>query len=289
MKFGISTHSLHQALRSGELDPAAVIAFIAEIGAEHVEICAIGPMTPQDTAAAASLASVASDHGLTISSYTVGGNFLATDNLQDEIDRLKAEVDKGAAMGVTRMRHDCAWRPMEACIDAAFEQDLPVLIEGCRAVALYAAEVGITTSVENHGYHVQRSDRVLRLVAGVGLDNYRITIDIGNFLCVDEDPLAAVQACLPLASMVHVKDFLIRDAAPHLDKGWFATPGNRRLYGSVFGFGDIKLAPILAAIATSGYDDCISLEYEGKEPCQDAVRRGLDNLKSLWQHAASEA
>jgi len=219
MQFGISTYSLTRAMRAEEMDLTGVIAWIAEQGADQVEISAVPPVQLADTAAAEAVARTAADHGLTISSYTVGGNFLGEGAIADEVARLRSEVDKAAALGVPVMRHDCGWRPVDQCDDATFEADLPRLADGARRVAEYAAGLGITTTVENHGFHVQRSARVIRLVEAVGLDNYRITIDVGNFLCGDEDPVAAVRACLPLAAMVHIKDFYIRDAAPQLAAG----------------------------------------------------------------------
>ena len=32
----------------------------------------------------------------------------------------------------------------------------------------------------------------------------------------------------------------------------------------------------------AGYDDCISIEFEGMEPVFDALRIGLANLKKYW-------
>ena len=49
---------------------------------------------------------------------------------------------------------------------------------------------------------VQRSDRVQRVVQAVDRPNFKTTVDIGNFLCVDEDPIVGVRKNLPLASLV---------------------------------------------------------------------------------------
>ncbi len=91
------------------------------------------------------------------------------------------------------MRHDVAFRPKNECSIARFESDLELLVHACRTIADYAAQYGITTSVENHGFFVQASDRVQRLIEAVGRANYKTTMDIGNFMCVDEDPVAAVK------------------------------------------------------------------------------------------------
>lgn len=291
MQFGISSYSLIRALRSGEMDLAGLMTWVAEQGAEHIEIVPMGPLAVPDIAAARSIAALAADHGLAISSYTIGATFIHDERAAwvAEVERLKVEVDKAQAMGVTRMRHDAGWRPADGNDDATFEADLPHMVDGARAVALHAAEAGITTSVENHGFHVQRHDRVLRLVREVGLDNYRITIDVGNFLCADDDPLTAVSACLPLISMLHVKDFYIREPGPQFADGWIQTPGGKRLRGAVIGWGDIDMLAVLAAVAASGYDGPCSVEFEGGEDCRTGTATGLANLKALWAGAQAAA
>lgn len=98
------------------------------------------------------------------------------------------------------------------------------MAEACREIADYAAGLGITTSVENHGYFIQHSDRVQALVHAVGRDNFRTTLDIGNFLCADENPLIAVPNNIKLASMVHFKDFYIRPQDRQPGEGWFNPP-----------------------------------------------------------------
>jgi len=46
---------------------------------------------------------------------------------------------------------------------------------------------------------------------------------------------------------------------------------------------------VLAAIAESDYDGCLSLEFEGMEDCRQGAERGLANLKTLWQTATVPA
>ena len=71
--------------------------------------------------------------------------------------------------------------------------------------------------VENHGFFCQDSDRVELLVNKVAHKNFGLLVDMGNFLCVDEDPAVAVGRCAPYAFNVHVKDFIKKsgEAAPY--------------------------------------------------------------------------
>ena len=181
------------------------------------------------------------------------------------------------------MRHDISFRPPAEATVEQFEADLPILIEGCQRIADYADRYGITTSIENHGFYVQASDRIRRLIHLVDRPNFKTTLDTGNFLCVDEDPVAAVKHNLPVASMVHVKDFYVRRASSYNPgEGWFKTMSGNHLRGAITGHGDIPLQDILSAIKHSGYDGYISIEFEGLEECKKAARISMDNVRRVW-------
>ena len=135
-------------------------------------------------------------------------------------------------------------------------------------IADHAATYGITTSIENHGYFVQHSDRVQAIVNAVARDNFRTTLDVGNFLCADEDPVIAVAKNISLASIVHFKDFYIRPAQLKPGEGWFSSTGGRWLRGAIVGQGDINMPEIVKIVKNSGYDGYISIEFEGIEECK---------------------
>lgn len=164
------------------------------------------------------------------------------------------------------------------------ETHLKWIVEGCRQIADYAAQFDITTTIENHGVSVQASDRVQRVLQAVNRQNFRTTLDIGNFLCVDEQPLVGVRRNLPLASLIYAKDFYYRpfDQDPGGGK-WFRTSHGNYLRGSIFGQGDIDARRILKIIKEYGYDGDITLEFEGMEECREGTRLGLDNLKRVWE------
>ncbi|EAQ6393038.1 sugar phosphate isomerase/epimerase, partial [Salmonella enterica] len=192
MKVGLSTYSLQQALDAKELTVPDAIRYIADQGGEHVEIVPIGYSLIDQPELIDQIRETAREVGIDISNYAIGANFVTgegPDALENEIAAVLKHVDVAAALGVTRMRHDVAFRPAQEGTVAQFEADLPVLVKACQRIADYAASHGITTSVENHGYYVQSSERVRRLVHEAARENFKTTLDIGNFLCVDEDPV----------------------------------------------------------------------------------------------------
>jgi sugar phosphate isomerase/epimerase len=282
MKLGVSTYSLYQALRSGEMSIMDVIDWIADQGGEHVEIVPLGYDLPGNFALADDIREKAKVRGLDISNYAIAANFL-TDSEEDylkEIERVKGEVDLAARLGVTKMRHDVA-RSDDLSI-RNFNANLERLAEACRQIADYANQFGIVTSVENHGFFIQHSDRVQALIHAVDRANFRTTLDIGNFVCVDEDSASAVKNNLPYASIVHVKDFYIRPSYQNPGEGWFQSSNGTYLRGSIVGHGDVDVREILHVVKSSGYDGYISLEFEGMEECKKGTLIGLQNIRRIW-------
>ncbi|WP_306085037.1 sugar phosphate isomerase/epimerase family protein [Paenibacillus glucanolyticus] len=164
------------------------------------------------------------------------------------------------------------------------ETHLKWIVEGCRQIADYAAQFDITTTIENHSVSIQASDRVQRVLQSVNRPNFRTMLDIGNFLCVDEQPLVGVRRNLSLASLIYAKDFYYRpfDQDPGGGK-WFRTSHGNYLRGAIFGQGDIDARRILRIIKEYGYDGDITLEFEGMEECREGTRLGLDDLKRVWE------
>jgi inosose dehydratase len=278
MKTGVSTYSLSRAIKAGEMTVIDVIEWIAENGGEHVEIVPIGfEMTDELTK---EIVAKTKELNLDISSYTIGANFIDKDEseLQVEIERVKKEVDIAVALGTKLMRHDVAYRSPEDTSLDQFDQDLPVIVKGCQAVADYAAQFGITTSIENHGYHVQHFDRVQKVIKVVNRDNFKTTIDIGNFVVVDINPLAGVAKNAPLASMVHVKDFYLRNVDRDPGEGFNKSLGGNYWRGAIVGHGDINIQVALQILKDAGYDGYLSLEFEGMEECRQGAKIGLANI-----------
>lgn len=282
MKLGISSYSLQGAINSKEMTILDVVQWVADQGGEHVEIVPIGFSLAGNLPLTKAIREKAEAAGIEISNYAIGANFL-TDDFEREIERVKQEVDIAHTLGVKRMRHDVAWKAPNEISIRDFEIDLPRMVEACSIIADYAAQFGIVTSVENHGYYVQASDRVQRLITMVDKENFKTTLDTGNFLCVDEDPVAAVKKNLSYASMVHIKDFYRRTSSLGLGEGWFPTSSGNYLRGAITGHGDINLPEILKIIKQSDYDSYISIEFEGMEECKQAAKISLENVRRIWE------
>ena len=210
-------------------------------------------------------------------------------DLAAEIARVQAEVDIAAILGVPGMRHDASggW-PTDHPGPRSFEAALPRLAEGCRGVTGYAAAKGIKTMVENHGFFCQESLRVEQLVTAVNHPNFGLLIDIGNFLCADDDPAVAVGRLLPYALHCHAKDFHVKPGTEaHPGRGWFESRAGNYLRGAIIGHGNVPLAQCLRVMHRAGYKGVLSIEFEGMEDVLPALEIGHENLRRLVQAAAA--
>lgn len=282
IKLGLSSYSLSQAVNKGEMDILDVVRFVAENGGSHLEISPGALKLTGDDELIGRIIATAKEVGIVISSYTIGANFIqpTPEAYRAEVERVKLEVETGAKLGVTRMRHDAGWRPIPETTYEQFEKDLPAVVGACGEIADAAAKYGITTSIENHGFHFQASERIQRLILAVNRDNFRTTLDVGNFLCVDEDPEAATANNIGYASHIHFKDFHIhRD--PPVKEGYIKTAHGRYIRGAVTGDGDVNLDAIVKIIKAAGYAGFLSIEYEGWDECRGACKRALKNVQAL--------
>lgn len=283
MKIGVSSYSLFRAIQAGEMSILEVIAYIAEIGGEHIEIVPMGFNLTENPELIEAIRQKASEVGIEISNYAIGAGFGGKneEDFEKEITRVMLEVDIANQLGVKLMRHDVAWS--NDITIRNFHAELPRLAEACRRIADHAAQYGITTSVENHGYFIQASDRVQALIQATDRSNFKTTLDIGNFMCADEESTVATKKNMPYASMVHIKDFYLRPAACDPGEGWFKTAHGNYLRGAIIGHGDINMRDVLSVVKESGYDRYLSVEFEGMEECKQGTRLALENLKRLWK------
>jgi len=290
MRIGVSSYSFSRLVQAGTMEQKAVIAKAREIGFDVIEFAAIdvpeGKTLPDY---ARELREEAARVGIDIVNYTIGADFLkgSGGDLQAEIARVRGEVDVAEILGVSGMRHDASsgW-PASHAGPRSFEAGLPRLAEGCRGVTEYAAGKGIKTMVENHGFFCQDSIRVEQLVTAVDHPNFGVLIDMGNFLCADDDPATAVGRLMPYAFHCHAKDFHLKpgtDASP--GEGWFQSRGGNYLRGAIIGHGNVPVVQCLRIMNKAGFEGVLSIEFEGLEDVLMGIQAGHDNLRRFVKMA----
>ncbi len=281
MNICVSSYSFSRLVREGSLKPENVIYKAKEMGFYGIEFA--GLWVPEGMTAldyAKHVKDLAEDAGIKITGYSVGGNLLCN-NQEEEIERLKGEVDVAHALGVNIMRHDVAYGPMPGGYKS-FENNLPLLIKGVRAVTEYAESLGVRTSIENHGFYTQDSHRVEMLIDGVNSDNYGALLDLGNFLCVDEDPAKATGVLKNYVFSVHAKDFYFHDGdETPSSPGWFMTRGGNFLKGCAIGDGVVPVKKCLRILKNNGYNGNVTIEYEGTEDVLACISAGKNKLEDI--------
>lgn len=297
MRIGLSLYSLDQEIRTGRMSLESAITWAAEQGAQCVELVPFSYSFERedgsiDQEAIKNARQAARLAGIPLVNYSVLADLCKTDDaaFEAEISRVKKHVDIAAALGLQKMRHDISAfrRPRDENGVLYFEQLFPRMVEAAGRIADHAQQYGITTLLENHGFFVNGTDRCERLVLAVNKENYRMLLDTGNIVCVDEDPAASAKRLAPLCGMIHLKDFYIRTRDPgdttefDCAGSWFRSNYGRYLRGAIMGQGDMDMYEILGIIKQSGYDGDIVIEFEGFEEPKYASRVSLDNAKRIW-------
>lgn len=285
MQLCVSSYSLARWRRENKKTLEQSIEQVAAQGVKHMEFSGLADTKHQKVSDPVEVAKrvrqTCEKNGLSPISYCVGAELMLPPRKQkDTITQLKQQIDVAAALGARSTRQDVTRGfPQDWKGKQTFAEALKVVVPALRELADYAQEQGVILTLENHGFYMQAATRVEKLLKTVKHPNYRLTMDMGNFLCVNDDPVAAVERLVPWAAMVHTKDFFIRAKKSMPPSGWFATPTPIALRGAIVGHGAIDIPTQLQILKKAGYQGVLSLEFEGMEEPIQAVTLGLEYLR----------
>jgi sugar phosphate isomerase/epimerase len=266
-------HTMATPGKSAE-EAIALFADCGFAGAELVcrEGMALPPDTPLDTARQIA------DHArrlncpvVTVTPYAWEINSADPGVAKEHRQLFRRACDLAAAMGARFVR---AYGGKEVTGDGA-PAAWTRTVEALRELAPYAAERQLTILVENHPGTMTRTGTATRqLLDEVARPNIRALYDPANVLDDTDEPWEttfSVQA--GAIGYVHVKDFAVED-------------GKRQ--ACCVGAGVVPWDQILPRLVASGFDGCLSFEYEkmwypeqlpepetGLRRCADFVQRQL--------------
>jgi len=293
-KFGASLYCISRHIISGKITPEEGVEWLCNNGAEVIEIVPFGFNPLEDKEVAARMKAAADKHSIPIDNYSLNANFLhlSQPDWEAEITRVKAHINVAHEMGATTFRCDCSAYRRDAEMNSieAFYDDLPTIVKSYEVLCAHAKPFGITILIENHGFHVNGSDRVRHIIKSVKSDNFGHQLDVGNYICVDDNPEIATRKMMQFATTVHMKDFYVRshkrdpgDATQFDCSGaWFKSTGGQYLRGAITGQGDLDMYEIISTVKSHGFDGNIYVEYEGMEDCYYGTRVSLDNIKRIY-------
>ena len=347
MNLGISSYCLCHKLYSGEWTLFNIMDWAKEHDCTHMEVVPFGlPLFKADGVAdmdfAKRIGEYADKIGLPLSAFslnacvirpgddeiqgtssrernvTVQYHGTREDKYHQEIARIETIMNMAKEMGIKKFRNDvCSGaHPLRNNTPEQFEEDFPVFVKAVQELADYAATIGLSTTLENHGLYVNGADRLIRILKAANRPNVGLTVDVGNYLCVDDDPVVATAKAVKYADMIHLKDFYIRSnekmypqngmyvnfpeipnvkprKRPTTPEEWAAmipsfgyvgtAAGNKILRGAIIGQGDMDMWKIISIIKNSGYEKEISLEFEGMEDCIAGTTYGLETARYIWE------
>ncbi len=321
MKLGISSYSLNKCMRTGEMTLFDVIDWAKAHDCAHLELVPfslplLGADGKIDYDYVKRVRDKAEEVGMPLSAFSLNACVIrgGEDDRKRELDRIRMYMDMAHFLGIRKMRHDtCSGQHPEGInTPEQFEKDFPVFVKSIQELADYAATLGMSTTLENHGLYVNGADRLVRLLNAVDRPNVGMTLDVGNFLCVDDRPEVAVAKCIKYADMIHLKDFYIRKKELMFPQDGMYTAGAKAprpkeltpeeikklpprlgyvgtasglniLRGSILGQGDMDIWAILRTVKQAGYDKEISIEFEGMEDCKAATEICLNTARYIWE------
>lgn len=295
VKFGISIYSVSDKIMAGTLSPEDGIKTLADYGAECVEIVPFGIDMIGDPGLIDRCLAAAASSGTKIENYSLNANFLqiTEDEYKAEFSRVLQYMDVAEKLGCGTMRVDCSSfrRPIETNTTENFIKELPTVIDTYEKLCEHAEKKGLTILLENHGFHINGSERTAAIFSLVKSRNFGGQLDAGNFVCVDDPAEIAVKKNIKYAKTVHLKDFYIRpedrdpgDATQFECAGaWFRSVNGKYLRGSILAQGDLDIYSIIGTIKHSDFDGNIYIEYEGMEESFYGTKVSFDNMKRIWQ------
>ena len=293
MKFGASIYSISRKILSNEITPEEGVTWLGENGAEVIEIVPFGIDIINTKGLTDCLLKAAEKANTSIANYSLNANFLRISDIEynDEINRVKSHIDAAAILGVPTIRIDCAGYRLPVVDNTTenFQKELPLVLDTYKRLCEYAGSYNLTVLLENHGFHLNGSERVRQILTSmdceIGLGHQ---LDTGNFLCTDDCAIAAVKKLIDFATTIHMKDFYIRTKDPgdatefDCSGSWFRSVAGKYLRGSILGQGDLDIIEIINQIKKSQFNGNIFIEFEGMEDCLYGTKVSLDNLKRIW-------
>lgn len=284
---GVSSYSFGSYFE--KLGAKGIMAKAKEIGFEAFEFAEFGN---DDKAVlmekAKEYKDAAQEVGITVNMVAAGADMTnycgGAKTLEEEIERIKGRVDFAEALGVTKMRHDIGWNYNGGSSLKNFFEGLPVFAKACLEITKYAEQKGIKTMFENHGFFVQGADRVMTLLEEVNHPNFGLLLDMGNFLCADDNHFNSVKVLAKYAFHCHAKDFFAKpyNSTDVNEEEYFRTTGGTFLAGSGLGEGIVNPKRCMEILKDMGYNGDISLEYEGSEDNLSGIAKGFKVLKENW-------
>ena len=200
----------------------------------------------------ATLRSLAYRNGMAFSGLAIGADLCQPDlgKRKQTLQTIREWVDATELVGATHLRVFGDRVPEGATEKEAIQW----VAETLKSASTYAAGKGVILGLETHDGLSIKAANIIEILERVGSAYAGCNLDISNF---KERPYEHIEACLPYATHVHVRDFYGQDKTPlDLDRVW-------------------------QLFVKSGYKGYVSAEYAGEEDPTIAVPKLVGKIKAL--------
>jgi sugar phosphate isomerase/epimerase len=275
MKVSVSMYSLHSVVKKEKWNAIDFCRYAETLNLDGVELLDFYWKNKEEELE--EVMKYLEQSPLEVSCYDVSNDFVkeTADERKNEIQKVKDAVDTAKQLNTRCVRVFCG--DLKPKMDYAIGKEW--IISSLKQCAKYAEAQGIVLAIENHGLLAGKSEQVKEILSEVGSPNVKSTFDTGNFLLVEDNPLAAYQNLKNEIAHVHFKDFRVC-TAEDANSG-FKGLGEKYWIGVIPGDGEVELAEIISNLKRDGVNTWLSLEYEGYDDAKIAVRDSVNRIRKL--------
>ena len=271
IKLGISTYS-YWHFRPPKVSIHEVIEKAANLGVEGVDILH-RQMESEDRSYLMSIKQKAFECGIDLISLSIHQDFVDPDpaKRQQAIDHTTHCIELAYQMGIPSIRLNSGrWgtsksfddlmanRGEEPPLEGYDDNDATEWCVGSIAKCLpKASECGVLLALENHWGLTRTVDGLLGVVKKVDSEWLGVLMDTGNFL---EEPYDKLEEIAPYTKFVQAKTY-------YGGGEWYTL--------------DLDYTRIAKILHNANYTGYVSIEFEGKAPADEGVRKSVELLRSV--------
>lgn len=205
------------------------------------------------------LRSLLTDNNLELVSVYTGANFIYSDILPDELDKIRRAIELAVQFGAERLVVGGGARRAAGTTD----EDYVALGRGLDRVSEMAADKGLVATFHPHlTTMVENPDELARIME---ISSIAFCPDTGHLAAAGGDPAALIRQYGDRVGHVHLKDVVLDPF------GW--TP---------LGEGTLDFTDIVTAVAEIGYDSWLMVELDEYAGLPiDAARMSMAHLDEI--------
>jgi sugar phosphate isomerase/epimerase len=197
-------YSYRELLTHGKMTMEEFILKAVELGVDAVDMT-VYYLKSTEPAYLDGLRQLAFKNAVTLSGAGCGASMVQADaaKREDALRQIRKWVDVTDRLGASHLRIFAGPLPEGATLQQATDWT----VETMKAACGYSAEKGITLGLEDHVGVSQSADVCLEVMRRVNSPYAAINLDITHFVPTPaQDGYAQIAACIPYATVVHIRD-----------------------------------------------------------------------------------